>query len=108
MKNRYAVEWARPAKLDLFEIADFITADSHTNALRISDKIQKKTADLQMNPERGRIVPELSKHDITAYRELIVSPWRVIYRIVGEMVYIKVVADGRRNLEDLLFRRLMR
>jgi plasmid stabilization system protein ParE len=108
MKKKYAVEWAKPAKLDLFEIADFIAADSPANALRISDKIKKKTADLQMNPERGRVVPELSKHGITAYRELVVSPWRVIYRIVGKKVYIKVVADGRRNLEDLLFRRLMR
>jgi toxin ParE1/3/4 len=108
MKKKYAVEWARPAKLDLFEIADFIAADSPASALRISEKIKKKTADLHMNPERGRVVPELSRHGITAYRELIISPWRVIYRIVEETVYIKVVADGRRKLEDLLFRRLMR
>ena len=108
MKKKYAVEWARPAKLDLFEIADFIAADSPASALRISEKIKKKTADLHMNPERGRVVPELSRHGITAYRELIISHWRVIYRIVEETVYVKVVADGRRNLEDLLFRRLMR
>ena len=108
MKKKYAVEWARPAKLDLFEIADFIAADSAASALRISEKIKKKTADLHVNPERGRVVPELSRHGITAYRELIISPWRVIYRIVEETVYIKVVADGRRNLEDLLFRRLIR
>ena len=108
MKKKYVVEWARPAKLDLFEIADFIAADSPASALRISENIKNKTADLHMNPERGRVVPELSRHGITAYRELIVSPWRVIYRIVEEKVYIKVVMDGRRNLEDLLFRRLMR
>jgi plasmid stabilization system protein ParE len=108
MRKKYTIVWANPAKLDLFEIIEFIAADSPANAQKIKKRIQGKTADLYMNPQRGRAVPELAKQGITVFRELIISPWRVIYKIQGKVVYIELVADGRRNLEDLLFRRIMR
>ena len=53
-------------------------------------------------------MPELAKHGINTFRELIASPWRVVYTIEQFTVYIKLVADGRRDLDDLLFRRIMR
>ena len=45
---------------------------------------------------------------IIQYRELIKAPWRVIYRIDGNTVYVTSVFDGRRNLEDLLLERVSR
>jgi len=106
--NEYSIIWADPAKQDLFEIAEFIAHESLDNARRIVKKIRDQTSGLYTNPERGRVVPELAKHGIMAYRELIISPWRVLYKIEKKSVYIEVVVDGRRDLEDLLFRRIMR
>ncbi len=108
MKRKYKVDWANPAKLDLFEIIEYIADDSPKTALKVNRKIQDKVSTLCVTPERGRIVPELSKQGITGFRELIISPWRIIYKIRSKTVYIEIVADGRRNLEDLLFRRIMR
>jgi toxin ParE1/3/4 len=58
-------------------------------------------------PERGRIVPELREQGIILYREIILAPWRVIYRIVGQTVYVLAVLDARRNLEDILLDRFV-
>jgi addiction module RelE/StbE family toxin len=102
------VKWADPAKHDLFEIADFIALDDLAAAKKVVALIDDKALSLQCSPERGRIVPELAKHGINSFRELVISPWRIIYKILDCVVYIEVVADGRRDLEDLLFRRIMR
>jgi toxin ParE1/3/4 len=58
-------------------------------------------------PEGGRLVPELRVQGISIYRELIVAPWRVIYRIVEHKIYILVVLDAQRNIEDTLLKRLI-
>jgi toxin ParE1/3/4 len=108
MKKKYKVKWALPASLDLIEIAEFIAGDSPDTARKIVKKIREKVSNLEMAPERGRVVPELSRQGITQYRELIISPWRIMYQIDEKVVYVVLVVDGRRNLEDVLFARLMR
>ena len=35
------------------------------------------------------------------------QPYRVIYRVVGERVYVYLIADGRRDMQGLLQRRLL-
>jgi toxin ParE1/3/4 len=59
-------------------------------------------------PDRGRIVPEVQDQGITLYRELIVPPWRIIYRISEKAVYVLSVLDSRQNVEDILLKRLIR
>jgi hypothetical protein len=54
------------------------------------------------------VVPELDELGIRNWRELVVSPWRVIYRIEGRMVFVASVLDGRRDVEDILMQRLLR
>jgi toxin ParE1/3/4 len=63
---------------------------------------------LTTTPLRGRIVPELRWHGITTYRELIVSSWRIIYRVDAPRVLVVSVVDSRRQLEDLLLARFLR
>ncbi len=57
-------------------------------------------------PERCRIVPELKEQGILQYRELIVKPWRIIFRIAEKKVYALSVLDSRRNIEEILLERL--
>jgi toxin ParE1/3/4 len=56
---------------------------------------------------RGRIIPELQAQGVLQYRELIVSPWRIIYRIAGQKVFVLSVLDARQNIEDILLKRLL-
>ena len=42
------------------------------------------------------------------WREPIVRPYRLVYRIEGDTVTELAVFDGRRDLEDILLERLLR
>ena len=107
MKESFEIEWAAVAEDDLLGIVRFIADDDPGTALAILRRIRARTAKLDRAPKRGRIVPELLKHGIGRYREIVISPWRVIYRIEGQKVYVVSVIDGRRNVEDILLARLL-
>jgi toxin ParE1/3/4 len=108
MNKKYKVEWAVVAESDLKQIIDYITSDSLDNALQIFKKIRQKASSLYAFPERGRIVPELQGQGIHIYRELIVVPWRIIYRISDDTVFVLSVIDSRQNVEDILLNRLLK
>ncbi len=105
--ERYQVCWAESAYRDLEAVVDYIASESINAAIDIYRRIKEKTSTLERLPSRGRVVPELRFHNIASYRELIVSPWRIIYRIEKRSVYVLAVFDGRRNVEDLLLARLI-
>ena len=107
MSKKYDIIWAGVAENDLKEIIEYIATDSPTNALITLKKIKQKPSSLYTLPERGRIVPELKDQGILLYRELIVPPWRIIYRISEMKVYVLSVLDARQNVEDILLNRLI-
>lgn len=108
LPRSYAVEFAAVAEGDLRAIVEFIAVDDPETAICVFERIEARCATLKQMPERGRIVPELAAFGILAYRELVVSPWRVVYRISGQTVFVLAVVDGRRNIEDVLLDRLVR
>lgn len=107
MTQTYDIAWARVAENDLKAIIDYIAIDSPANALKIFRKIKNKASSLYTMPERCRIVPELKDQGIMQYRELIVPPWRIMFRIAEMKVYILSVLDSRQNIEDILLERLV-
>ena len=106
MSKTYQIVWAGVAGNDLRDIIEYIAIDSPSNALKILEKIKHRASSLYTHPERGRLVPELQDQGILTYRELVVPPWRIIYRISGSDVYVLSVLDSRRNVEDILLKRL--
>ncbi len=105
MTKKYEVIWAKTAENDLLKIITYISQNSPDNALRKLKKIKKQVNDLRHLPKRCRIVPELYDHGITQYREMIIKPWRVMYRISHGKVYVLSVLDSRQNIEDILLKR---
>lgn len=108
MPRNFAVQWTKVAEQDLEAIIYYIALDSIDNALSILSKLRDEAATLVSMPHRGRVVPELQSQGVTGYHELIVPPWRIIYRIGERQVYVLAVFDSRRNLEDILLERLTR
>lgn len=106
MSSQYKVIWARVAEADLNNIILYIAEESPINARKILNKIKEKASSLKQFPERGRVVPELHDQGLLLYRELIVSPWRIVYRISDKKVYILSVLDSRQNAEDILLKKL--
>ena len=107
MSHKYDIIWAGVAENDLKEIIEYIAIDSAAEALKALEKVKQKASSLYTLPERGRIVPELQDQGILLYRELIVPPWRIIYRISEMKVYVLSVLDARQNVEDILLKRLI-
>ena len=105
--KRFGVEWAQPASKDLENIIDYISQDNVDTTITIFEKIKSKCNTLNQFPDRGRIVLELKAYGILSYRELIISPWRVIYRTFDHKVYVLAVIDSRRNMDDILIERFL-
>lgn len=108
MKEPFEVFWAAVAEKDLLGIVDFIADEDPEMALSILNKIMARTSTLDHYPMRGRNVPELLQHGMSRYREIVINPWRVIYRIEEKKVYVVSVIDGHRNVEDILLARFLR
>jgi addiction module RelE/StbE family toxin len=107
MPKKYFVQWTEPAREDIDEIIDYISLTNPTYAVKILDKIEEHVKQLDMLPGRYRIVPELERYGYLMYREIIVDYWRIIYKIEDKFVYIMLVIDGRRNLEDLILKKIV-
>ncbi|HPA76617.1 MAG TPA: type II toxin-antitoxin system RelE/ParE family toxin [Deltaproteobacteria bacterium] len=107
MKKSFDVIWSETAEKDLISIIEFIAEDNPAKANEIYLSIKKKAARLYTYPERSRIVPELQDQGIMQYRELIIPPWRIMYRVSEKNVYVLTVLDARQNVEDVLLKRLI-
>ncbi len=108
MNKNHEVAWSKIAENDLKSIIEYIAVDSPSNALKIYKKLKQNASSLYTFPDRGRIVPELRDHGILQYRELVIPPWRILYRISEKYVYVLSVLDSRQNIEDILLNRLIR
>jgi len=106
MSKKFKVEWAESAENDLLKIVEYIALDSPKNALRILKKIKTRVQELYHTPNRCRVVPELQDQGINQYREMLISPWRVVFRIADSKVFVVLVFDSRRDIEDVLLKRL--
>ncbi len=81
--------------------------DSPAAAERILDGIAKVLERLGEFPDRGRHPRELAALGNVDYRETVFKPYRLIYRIIGNDVYVYLIADARRDMQSLLARRLL-
>lgn len=106
--RKFSVQWTQAAADDLESVIDFIADDSITSAVLVFQKLKARAARLTSFPQRDRVVPELKAHGMLTYRELIEGPWRILYRIEADTVYVLAVIDARRNVEDLLLDRFVR
>jgi addiction module RelE/StbE family toxin len=107
MGKKYFIKWTAPAREDINEIINYISETNIHYAVKVLDNIEKNVRKLDMFPQRYRIVPELEKYGYVLYREIIVEYWRIIYKIENNLVYIMLIIDGRRNLEDILLKKLV-
>ena len=62
---------------------------------------------LAVMPERGSYPKELLDLGIKDYRQLFFKPYCLVYRVMGRDVVVFVVADGRRDMQSLVTRRLL-
>jgi toxin ParE1/3/4 len=92
---------------DLEEITDRIAEhDSVENAGYVLDRLLEATESVGDLPQRGSRPSELPPGMGVDYRQVFFKPYRIVYKITEDKIVIHLVADGRRNLQSLLMRRL--
>jgi len=91
--------WAEPALKDLEEIAEYIALDDISAARRLVSKVFEAMEKLEKFPNSGRRPPELKR---TQYREKIVGPCRIFYRVEKESVFVLYVMRGERKLRNYI------
>jgi toxin ParE1/3/4 len=106
--RKYEVLLTEDAERDLESIHDYIAEfDCKADAGYVLDRLLEVVASLAAFPERGAYPKELVALGIRDYRQTAFKPYRVIYRVMGQKVYIYMIADGRRDMQSLLARRLL-
>jgi toxin ParE1/3/4 len=104
----YRVLLTQDAVNDLEELDTWIaTHDSPERADYVLDGVSAVFQKLAELPERGSYPKELSALGIREFREVFFKPYRIIYRVERRNVYVYLVADGRRDMQTLLSRRLL-
>lgn len=104
----FLVQLTDDAMRDLEEICDYIDRhDEPGRADYVLEQIEKAFSSLAEYPERGNYPAELLDIGIREYREIFSKPYRIIYRVMENNVYVLLIADGRRDMQTLLQRRLL-
>lgn len=98
----------RGAEQDLESIYDYVADfDGVDNANHVLNALMEVVVSLSKVPERGSFPKELIGLGIKEYRQTFFKPYRVIYRVTGSQVIIYLIADGRREMQSVLARRLL-
>lgn len=105
---RQVVLLTEDAERDLEELYDYIAKhDAPGKADYVLSRIAKTFSSLGESPNRGVYPKELLALGIRDFREIFFKPYRTIYRVLDDRVYVMLIVDARRNLQELLLRRLL-
>ncbi len=91
--------WTEPALNDLDEIAEYIALDKPSAAKKLVGNVFTKVERLENFPKSGRKPPELNE---SRYREVVVPPCRVFYRIEDETIFILYVMRNEKRLRKFI------
>jgi len=91
------IRWTLQALADVDAIADYIANDSAYYAQIVVSKLFEAVCRIELFPESGRIVPEITKEDI---REILLGNYRIIYRLKETCSEIITVYHSSRLLNE--------
>jgi len=81
--------------------------NSAGNADYVLSEIETRLNSLANSPNLGNYPNELLNLGIREYREIFFKPYRIIYRVINNAIYVLLIVDGRRDMTALLQRRLL-
>lgn len=94
-----SIVWTLPAILDLQAIAEYIELDKPEAAKRLVQKVFTTVEKLQRFPKLGKVPKELEDLSNLQYRELIVPPCRIFYRLENQEIYIVAVTRTEKDFK---------
>ena len=100
--------WSKDAGDELFEIISFIKYNTgKMTAENIYEKINNEVIKVSKNATGRRISPILKKFGINNIHQFNISPWAIFYKVENNRMEIVSIIDQRRNLEEILYKKIM-
>lgn len=104
----FSVEFTAGARQDLLKIFGYIKESGKPEAARrLHQQLTEACASLSQHPERGHIPEELEGLSALLCRQIIVKKHRILYQVIGKVVVIHGVIDGRRNIRETMRQRIL-
>jgi toxin ParE1/3/4 len=98
----------KSAQHDLKELRNYIVRKfSHTTWLATSEKLKGALKTLEALPLSGNAPEEIEMLNLGSFRQIVSGMNRIIYETRQDVVFIHAIVDTRRNMTDLLTRRLL-
>lgn len=105
----HQVSILRQARQDFEELRAFVLNNCPDQSWKeCQDHLKSSIANLQIEPDTGSVPMEIIALNLQRYRQIVSGKLRIIYEIRPQQIFIHVILDHRRDLNSLLFRRLMR
>ena len=93
--RRYTIRWTDLALEDLRTIRAYVARDDPAAARRLAGRLRAAVRRLADHPLSGRKVPEMPG---SGHREIIVTPYRIVYTVLRRRAVILRVWLGSRHL----------
>ena len=104
----FVVEFTTGARQDLLKIYKYIkVAGSPEAAKRMYEQLSKACDSLSRNPERGNVPAEIEGLSEMLCRQIVIKNYRIIYQVIGKVVIIHGIIDGRRNIREIMRQRFL-
>lgn len=105
----HSVRLTAEAEADLLDIWRYIAeTDAVENADALLDRLEEACVSLAALPDKGHVPKELRRIDVLDFREIHFKPYRIIYESGRSSALIHAILDGRRDMDFILRRRLLR
>jgi toxin ParE1/3/4 len=100
--------WSEDAGNELVEIISYIKYNTgKITAKQIYEKIINEVKRASENAKGRRIAPLLREFGINNIHQFNVNPWIIYYKVENNAMKIISIIDGRRNLEEILYKKIM-
>jgi toxin ParE1/3/4 len=100
--------WSKDAGDELTEIISYIKySTGKITAKQIYEKIINEVKHASENAKGRRIAPLLKELGVNHIHQLNVNPWIIYYKVEKDIMEIISIIDGRRNLEEILYKKIM-
>jgi toxin ParE1/3/4 len=104
----YKINWSKDAGEEFIEIISWYKNNAGKNAAqKIYAKIDSRIKELKDMPGIGKPVQILKDIGVNNYRQIVQDHWIIYYKVEGENINIISVIDGRRNLEEILYKKII-
>ena len=100
--------WSEDAGNELIKIISYIKENTGPiTAKKIYNKIMEEVKKASGNAKGRRISPLFKKYGILDIHHLNINPWIIYYKVRNNTMEIISIIDGRRNLEEILYKKII-